>query len=215
MVLEYDALHLDLDDTVCFTRKDVSDKVMEFIEFNPKLKEEIQSLDKKRKPYQEGSPQLQQVIWDNVIRYTDFMRDADLAPWLKPHLAEFLHLLRKLRNKGIKIHATTHRGYLPAGRSITQVWLDNKGIWQYIDHLNYICSKEHPDKVQYIDATYGGKYLLVDDNPVNLKDPELLKHYEAKLLVCRGVHMFDKFDYLSGFKTFQEFKDAIHVKFKL
>lgn len=94
----------------------------------------------------------------DMLEDGSFMLKADMRPY-------FIQTVAMLVRDGFSVGICTHRGYHDKGERYTRKSLSKH--LSLFDHIHCLSSREHPDKIAYLNEKYGeGTWILVDDNPV-------------------------------------------------
>lgn len=112
-----------------------------------------------------------------------FMLKANMRPY-------FIQTVAMLVRDGFSAGICTHRGYHDKGERYTRKSLSKH--LSLFDHIHCLNSVEHPDKVAFLNATYGeGTWILVDDNPVTaIRDS--FTRVGVNVVLPKNVLLFDK-----------------------
>lgn len=112
-----------------------------------------------------------------------FMLEANMRDY-------FIQTVAMLVREGFSVGICTHRGYHAKGERYTR-----KALAKHLslfDHIHCLDSREHPNKIDYLNSVYGeGTWILVDDNPVTAVRDSFTRVGEAVTLP-RNIMLFDK-----------------------
>lgn len=112
-----------------------------------------------------------------------FMLEANMRDY-------FIQTVAMLVREGFSVGICTHRGYHAKGERYTR-----KALAKHLslfDHIHCLDSREHPNKIDYLNAVYGeGTWILVDDNPVTAVRDSFTRVGESVSLP-RNIMLFDK-----------------------
>lgn len=112
-----------------------------------------------------------------------FMLNANMRPY-------FIQTVAMLVRDGFSAGICTHRGYHEKGERYTRKSLEKH--LSLFDHVHCLNSVEHPDKVAFLNATYGeGTWILVDDNPVTAVRDSFTR-VGVNVVLPKNVLLFDK-----------------------
>lgn len=119
----------------------------------------------------------------DMLASGDFMLHANMRPY-------FIQTVAMLVREGFSVGICTHRGYHEKGeRNTRKVLAPHLSMF---DHIHCLDSREHPDKIAFLDEKYGkGTYILVDDNPITAVRDSYTRVGEH-LTLPKNVLLFDK-----------------------
>lgn len=102
----------------------------------------------------------------------------------------FIQTVAMLVRDGFSVGICTHRGYHAKGERYTRKALEKH--LSLFDHIHCLDGREHPDKIKFLDATYGeGNYILVDDNPITAVRDSFTR-VGSHVTLPHNVLLFDK-----------------------
>lgn len=112
-----------------------------------------------------------------------FMLEANMRDY-------FIQTVALLVREGFSVGICTHRGYHAKGERNTRKALEKH--LSLFDHIDVLDSRQHPDKIAYLNEKYGeGTWILVDDNPVTAVRDKFTRVGE-QLVLPRNILLFTK-----------------------
>lgn len=198
-------INFDMDDTLVATHAYIRDNL------SPSTNETAQIMrqcDEQGHAYIHAGKDLQDDIYEQILRKEDFMLESGIAAWVENHFEEFVEFINELKELGHTFSICTHRGWTEYGYSKTIRWLSAKGL-ELFDDIHCLDSEETPCKLTYLQETYGNDFIIVDDNPSFEIDRAKELAYNKNVLQCVGEHTVPNYVHFRTFSTFHEFKSNL------
>lgn len=179
----------DMDDVLCNTSEFILKQLFNHYRLNNdqvKLSKLGEYIVKNVSPFL-FSEEFRDDIWNFAVKDGFFALYANPSPIFNNELLDFFE---SSSQNGIRLHICTHRGYMEKdkGSDYTCHWLKTLGIIEYFDNIFVIKSKDHPNKLTFLDEELGTEnYRLVDDNP--LHDVNKLHPKNEKLIIYNGINI--------------------------
>lgn len=172
----------DMDDCLTKTQSYIHKRMLDYFvkegmveqltEYKNLIKKDIKSLDFP-KYYSD-------LIWKEVISDSTYMLNV------KPTRL-YTHFFNECLDEEVAI--CTHRGWNERGEELTKLWFELNNCKANIVDFHVIKSKEHPNKIEYLDSIYGDRnYILFDDNP--LYDRSIIHPYNDKVRIFDEENKF-------------------------
>lgn len=192
----------DMDDTLVATHAYIAEHLKPS---TPEIAATMRDCDEKGLAYIYAGKELQDDIWEQILRLEEFMVESGMASWLERHYTEFVELLTRLTNLGHTFSICTHRGWTDTAHALTKHWLLLKDL-NFFETIHCLNSEEYPCKLAYLKEHYGDDFVLVDDNPFHGEDRVKELQHNRQVLQCVGEHTVDTYVHFTKFSTFDEFK---------